>query len=154
AAALAGRASRASQVVAAPAMALVVALLARSQGPTAAWRHSPIGAGRMDQVALDTSRNALRALLHERRRSVAWEEDGREASVALSTSDGAAFIVNGKGDGHTRNDAPTQVMSGLIGALLHPRPKGALIVGLGTGSTAGWLGAVPSVERVDVVELE
>src|SRR5262249_36093456 len=26
--------------------------------------------------------------------------------------------------------------------------------GLGTGSTAGWLGAVPTLERVDVVELE
>ena len=29
-----------------------------------------------------------------------------------------------------------------------------LVVGLGTGSTAGWLADVPGVERVDVVELE
>ena len=28
------------------------------------------------------------------------------------------------------------------------------MVGLGTGSTAGWLAAVPGMERVDVVELE
>ena len=28
------------------------------------------------------------------------------------------------------------------------------MIGLGTGSSAGWLGAVPSMERVDVVELE
>src|SRR5438034_692920 len=51
-------------------------------------------------------------------------------------------------------DAPTQVMLGLIGALQHPRPRTALVIGLGTGSTAGWLAQVPSIERVDVVELE
>jgi spermidine synthase len=45
-------------------------------------------------------------------------------------------------------------MSGLLGALLHPRPRRVLVVGLGTGSTAGWLADVPGVERVDVVELE
>src|SRR6185295_8720011 len=32
--------------------------------------------------------------------------------------------------------------------------KRALVIGLGTGSTAGWLAQVPSIERVDVVELE
>ena len=45
-------------------------------------------------------------------------------------------------------------MRGLLGALSHPNPRRALVIGLGTGSTAGWLGAVPSIERVDVVELE
>jgi hypothetical protein len=45
-------------------------------------------------------------------------------------------------------------MAGLIGAMLHPAPKNALVIGLGTGSTAGWLGAVPNIESVDVVELE
>ena len=29
-----------------------------------------------------------------------------------------------------------------------------MVIGLGTGSTAGWLGAVPAIDRVDVVELE
>jgi hypothetical protein len=36
----------------------------------------------------------------------------------------------------------------------HPQPRRALVIGLGTGSSAGWLGAIPSMERVDVVELE
>jgi spermidine synthase len=45
-------------------------------------------------------------------------------------------------------------MGGLIGAALHPNPKRALVIGLGTGSTAGWLAAVPTIEQVDVVELE
>ena len=45
-------------------------------------------------------------------------------------------------------------MGGLVGALSTRQPERALVIGLGTGSTAGWLGAVPTMERVDVVELE
>ena len=45
-------------------------------------------------------------------------------------------------------------MSGLVGAILHPAPADALVIGLGTGSSAGWLAAVDSIDSVDVVELE
>ena len=46
-------------------------------------------------------------------------------------------------------------MSGLLGALRHPgEVKHALVIGLGTGSTAGWLAELPQLEQVDVVELE
>lgn len=38
--------------------------------------------------------------------------------------------------------------------MLHPDPRRALVIGLGTGTTAGWLAAVGSIERVDAVELE
>jgi spermidine synthase len=83
-----------------------------------------------------------------------WQEDGRESSIAVIDKSDRAFVVNGKIDGSARGDGPTQVMGGLIGALIHPAPRSALIIGLGTGSTAGWLAAVPAIERVDVVELE
>jgi hypothetical protein len=65
-----------------------------------------------------------------------------------------AFIVNGKSDGSARRDADTQVMQGIIAAMLHPKPESALVIGLGTGSSAGWLGVVPTIKRVDAVELE
>jgi hypothetical protein len=45
-------------------------------------------------------------------------------------------------------------MAGLIGALCHPNPRHAAVIGLGTGSTAGWLAALLSMEQVDVMELE
>jgi spermidine synthase len=72
----------------------------------------------------------------------------------LIDSNDYAFIVNGKADGSARGDAGTQVMAGLVGAILHPNPQRSLVIGLGTGSTAGWLGAVSTMQRVDVVELE
>jgi len=134
-------------------LALVVAALLATRGPTAAFRHSGIGAGRADVSDL-SSPNETEDWLRAQRRAVVWEAEGRESSVALLGSAGLAFTVNGKVDGHSRYDAGTQVMSGLLGALLHEAPKRILVVGLGTGSTAGWLADVPGVERVDVVELE
>jgi hypothetical protein len=51
-------------------------------------------------------------------------------------------------------DAGTQVMAPMIGAVLHPNPKKVMVIGLGTGTSSGWLGSIESVERVDTVELE
>src|SRR5439155_1624325 len=80
---------------------------------------------------------------------------GRESSVALlKKENGYAFAIAGKVDGSARGDAGTQVMGGLIGAALHPDPRRVLVIGLGTGETAGWSAAVPGIERVSVVELE
>ncbi len=117
------------------------------------WRHTAIGAGR-EQVAGWTGPNDIHQRLEEVRRRIVWEADGIESSVALDLGDEYGFIVNGKSDGSALSDAPTQVMSGLLGAAVHPNPRRALVIGLGTGSTAGWLARVPTMERVDVVELE
>jgi spermidine synthase len=143
----------AGRLLAPLALAIGVALLLTARGPTAAWRHSGIGAGRADPAEL-ASPNDAEDWLRQQRRATIWEVDGRESAVALLGSAGLAFVVNGKVDGHSRQDAGTQVMSGLVGALLHEKPRRVLVVGLGTGTTAGWLADVPGVERVDVVELE
>jgi spermidine synthase len=135
------------------ALALGVTALLAQSGPSAAFRHSGIGAGRAESSAL-SSPNETEDWLRAQRRAVVFEAEGRESSVALLGNAGLAFTVNGKIDGHSRYDAGTQVMSGLLGALLHDAPKRILVVGLGTGSTAGWLADVPGVEQVDVVELE
>jgi spermidine synthase len=135
--------------VATAALALV---LLSARGPTAAWRHGSVGAGRSGLV--ETNLNEVDAWLRSQRRSTVWEEEGVESSVALFADNGLAFIVNGKSDGNTLGDAPTQVMGGLVGALIHPDAKSSMVIGLGTGSTAGWLGAIPRMERVDVVEIE
>lgn len=135
--------------------ALAIALsagLASTTGPTAAWRHTGIGAGRME--APEGGPNSVRAALVLPRNRLVWEEEGLESSVALSAELEYYFQINGKTDGSALSDAPTQVMSGLVGAALHPQPRKSLVIGLGTGSSAGWLADVPGMERVDVVELE
>ena len=121
-------------------------------GPTAVWRHSGVGVGRsgLDAKTL----NATRQVENKWRRIMVWQAEGVESSVAIMAAHGASFIVNGKSDGNVRTDAGTQVMGGLIGAALHGNVRRACVIGLGTGCTAGWLGKLPEVERVDVMELE
>src|ERR1043166_3606538 len=147
------RGSSAKPLRALPALGALVAaifILIFTDGPTAAWRH-----GQLDRMKkFSASRNEIRDLLHSLRRAILWHTDGVESSIGISKTNALAFVVNGKCDGNVKSDAGTQVMVGLLGALAHPDPKRAAVIGLGTGSTAGWLAAAPSVERVDVMELE
>jgi len=147
----AGERQRAALAAAAVATACSLALVA-ARGPSAAWRHSAIGIGGVLLGSLD--HNELENWLHEARFSVLWEREGIESSVGMFHRDGLAFVVNGKVDGNSRHDAGTQIMGPLVGAILHPAPRKAMVVGLGTGSSAGWLAAVESIERVDVAEME
>jgi spermidine synthase len=143
------------QRVIGPALcALWMLPLLLADGPSAVWRHSGIGAGRADSRLEPVTAATLAELVHDANSGIAWEVDGAESSVALGQGLGFTFIVNGKADGHAIADAPTQVMGGLLPALVHPDPKTSLVIGLGTGSSAGWLGRVPGMTRVDVVELE
>ena len=133
--------------------ALVLGLTTLTMGPTGVWRHTAIGYPRL--VTIPGTPNELRGWENRMRHRVQREFDGRESSVAVtSADDGYSLMVNGKSDGSTLSDAPNQVMLGLLGALLHPHPTRACVVGLGTGSTAGWLAEVPGMQRVDVIELE
>ncbi len=132
--------------------ALIAVALLFSEGPTAFWRHTPIGAGRAGQMNM-TPNNVI-DFMNTRRRTTFWEADGLESSVSVADADGFSFTVNGKGDGHARFDAGTQVMSGVLAGLLHPHPRTAAVVGLGTGTSAGWLAALPGMQHVDVVEIE
>jgi spermidine synthase len=147
-----GRAHRLIALVCMAGTGAIAAAVMTAPGPTAAWRHSGIGAGRA--AIRNLSGNALKAWSHAERRVTVWEAEGVESSVALHRKEALALVVNGKVDGNARHDAPTQVMGGLLGALLHPAPQTAFVIGLGTGTTAGWLAAVPSIRRTDVVELE
>jgi predicted membrane-bound spermidine synthase len=133
---------------------LVVATFASmfAQGPTAAWRHSGIGAGRTIESA--TGPNYVRQWMNEHRQTLIWEADGIESSIGINRMDGLSFVVNGKSDGNSLTDSATQMGIAVLGGVLHKGPQTALVIGLGTGESAGWLAEMPGIERVDVVELE
>lgn len=138
-------------------------------GPTALWRHNAIGAGR-GTIAASTW-NDREALRMARGRALAEEHDGVESSLAFMVGHGESLFVNGKSDGSTLGDPQTQVGLGIVPALLHASsaraaadsglsplaqrgPTSAFVIGLGTGQTAGWLAALPGMQRVDVAEIE
>lgn len=145
---------RARNVVGACAgLAVVVVIAVVADGPGAVWRGTAVGAGR---GGLDAST----ALGRERiargfAGSTVETLDGVESGISVLDGEGYALVVNGKSDGNVISDAQTMVGATLLPALLLPKPpRTAFVIGLGTGQSAGWLATVPSIESVDVAEIE
>ncbi|MEX0727271.1 MAG: fused MFS/spermidine synthase [Planctomycetaceae bacterium] len=134
------------------AVLLLVSVLLASSGPTAVWRHSSIGAGRFRLPG--TGKNELQSWTNMQRRRIFSETDGLEAGVGIVVTNSFSFMVNGKSDGNALEDSGTQIMLGVMGTILNPDAQQAMVIGLGTGESAGWLAATSQVKRLDVVELE
>jgi len=62
--------------------------------------------------------------------------------------------VNGKVDASDGLDMLTQLMLGHLPMLVHPRAERVLVIGLGSGVTAGAIAQHASAREIDVVELE
>jgi spermidine synthase len=83
--------------------------------------------------------------------------EGLNASIAVSVfPDGTRnFHVSGKVEASTDiEDMRLQRMLGHLPALANPSPRSVLVVGFGTGVTAGSFLTYPGVERVVIVEIE
>jgi spermidine synthase len=90
-------------------------------------------------------------------RRVLYLAEGATASVAVTEGSGGAkqFHIAGKVEASDMDtDMRLERMLGHIPALLHPRPRSILIVGVGAGVTAGALVVHPEVERIVVCEIE
>jgi len=88
-------------------------------------------------------------------RQLVYYREGINATVAVERVDGlTALRVDGKVDATNGADMATQLMLGHLPVVLHPRPERVLVVGLGSGVTAGAMAQHADVRAIDVVELE
>jgi len=89
-----------------------------------------------------------------RQEEVLYYRDGANMTVALTRAgDGHVVLkVNGKTDASSRGDLPTQILLGQIPLLLKPEAKEVLVIGLGSGITAGSVLRHP-IEKLAVVEI-
>lgn len=93
---------------------------------------------------------------------VKYYNDGPTATVAV-TQDKKAFplfdkksmalFINGKSDSSTIGDIYTLKLLAHIPALLAEKRTNIMVVGLGTGVTAGELTLYPDVKRIDIAEI-
>lgn len=85
---------------------------------------------------------------------ILYYKDGPNMTVAIvQAKDGQILLkVNGKPDASSRGDLPTQILLGQIPLLLKPDARNVLVIGLGSGITAGSVLRHP-VERLDLVEI-
>ncbi len=85
---------------------------------------------------------------------VIYYRDGISATVSVHRIGPTVYLrVNGKTDAGNASDMHTQLFSGHIPMLLHPNPKRVLVLGLGSGVTAGAVAQYP-VDQIDVIEIE
>jgi spermidine synthase len=88
------------------------------------------------------------------KQNVLFYRDGISGTVCVLREGENFFLrINGKTDASTGRDMPTQLMSGHLPLLLHPDPRSVLVIGLGSGITAG-AAARHAVTRLDIVEIE
>ncbi len=122
-----------------------------------AWAGERLSVGAFRQrTPLPTSYAGPEAFYAARRevsRLVRYEDDP-VASIAVVEIGGAlALLTNGKNDSSLGRDQPTTVLLGLLPALFARAAERALVVGYGTGVTAGALAALPETREVVVAEI-
>jgi len=88
-------------------------------------------------------------------RRLLYYREGINATVAVEQVDRTiALRVGAKVDATNGIDMATQLLLGHLPILFHPRPERVLVIGLGSGITAGAVAQHPAVREIDVVELE
>jgi spermidine synthase len=136
-------------LVAATLGAAAAALFLPAWNPSAMSR----GTGVYAQIYLRTMKTVTwRAMLgyHE----ILFHRDGRSGTVTVERiGETINLRVNGKADAGTGDDMPTQLLLGHLPMLLHREPQRVLVIGMGSGITAGAVLRHP-VERLDIVEIE
>ncbi|MBI3000124.1 MAG: fused MFS/spermidine synthase, partial [Deltaproteobacteria bacterium] len=88
-------------------------------------------------------------------RQLVFYQEGITSTVSVErTERNTSLRVNGKTDASDGIDMMTQLMLGHLPMFLHPKPERALVIGLGSGVTAGAMAQHPVLKTLDVVELE
>lgn len=85
---------------------------------------------------------------------VIFHADGLASTVTVEEEAGTRWIkVNGKIDGSSEGDMPTQVLSGLLPMLVHPAPERVAVIGCGSCVTVG-AALQGDPDEVTLIELE
>jgi spermidine synthase len=79
-------------------------------------------------------------------------EDAHATVLVRDSGEQTVLFVNGKGDASTRHDLPTQILLAQVPMLLAPATDNVLVIGHGSGITAGSALQHP-VKNVDIVEI-
>jgi spermidine synthase len=84
---------------------------------------------------------------------IRYYEEGLNSNVAVSQEGESLFLqINGRTEASTTADMPNQLLAAHIPLLLHPQPREACLIGLGSGITLGSMLLHP-LANVDCVEI-
>ena len=116
-----------------------------------AWDHQLLTSGAY-KYARDLDAEVLTQILRAGR--LEYYKEGAAGTVSVRRAAGSrALAIDGKVDASNAGDMLTQRLLGLLPVLLHPEPRDALVIGLGSGVTADAVLASGDIQRLDVVEI-
>ena len=125
-----------------------------------AWRPERLAAGAFRAVAATPSSFLGPDAFYEswnRDQHLEFHDDDPVTTATVIRHEGAtpglAIATNGKVDGQIPGDDPTTVLLAILPALFADRAETALVIGLGTGSSAGALARQPTMTHVSVAEI-
>ncbi len=121
-----------------------------------AWDQNVLNSGAFRRKNLHATFEEYRQFVGKGK--ILFQKDGADCTVAVievprgKDPSQLILVVNGKTDASTEGDLSTQLLIAHMPLLLHDSPKDVLLVGLGSGITAG--GALQhDIRRLDVVEI-
>ncbi len=83
-----------------------------------------------------------------------YYEEGLDGTVTVKREGGDRYLaVNSKTDASSRGDLPTQILLGQLPLQVNRHVRQAMIIGLGSGITAGTVAANDSIESLTVLEI-
>lgn len=101
-----------------------------------------------------TAKSLAEFQLRSRRTREFFEEGTDATAIVLRTDTQRTMYVNGKPDASSWLDMGTQTLVGALPVLVRPEARRALVIGLGSGTSVGWLAASKNMRHVDVAEIE
>jgi spermidine synthase len=100
------------------------------------------------QISVEDLESSLRAGHLE------YYREGASGTISVRRLAGTrSLAIDGKVDASSGGDMLTQRLLGLLPTLLHPEPRDALVIGLGSGVTADAVLATGEVRDLDIVEI-
>jgi len=146
---LAGKAQR-PMATALAASALIVAI-----SITPAWDRYQMATNAFyaPETRLQNMATGGRQETQPRSRLLYYQEGLDGVAAVIFDGDQKSLTINGKLEASNVSNLPTQIGLGQIATLMHPDPRNALIIGLGSGITAGSLAMHGSIESVSVLEI-
>ena len=146
------------RAVAASAAAVGVCLVVFWVTPP--WHHQLMSSAMYKYASsyAEIEEEGLRGTLEEREELI-YYRDGLTATVTVlrapeSPNQDLFICTNGKIDGSSHYDMPTQRLAAHAPLLFHHDPREVCVIGMGTGCTAASAALHESVDRVTVVEIE
>jgi len=89
-----------------------------------------------------------------KRNRVVFYAEGADGNISVrDVGEERLLVINGKADGSRHGDRKTQLVVGHLPLLMHERPEQVLMVGFGTGMSAGAAATHEAIKALEVLEI-